>query len=777
VPHQMQLLSDRRRRRHSRLGHFGLLLLASALLLGALTTPSQAGSLGTVPYYHGFSAPNQGSCWAPQPADSMGDNISGQIGSNTLRLQCYWSEYETGPNEYSSAFLEGLLSRVRTAQANSSNSNVRLLVNLDLPGSEKFEWPASVTWMNLAGYGMQSATHETNIYRWYPTSAKGLEAYGRAMAKILKYLHSRGVSAFIETPNEPNISGPSDQVPAERIGQMAGQAVSFAAAEGLQLNSERGPAILAGAILIGTLNPQSPDYKKHQENLVRTDWSTGKFVKGNDAEYFWEVQHMADYTIEQWWKSIPGGPSFATTLIGTWRPSFHAYPELGETEEHPCMKENDNLQDHKGNRTATEALGTVEAKLSSVMGVISNNKRWWLTETGMTSYKTDPNLHTESPAQCKSRRETGGNTYGRTQQSEFFKKFASTFKGKVEGSTAHWNRFEGVTFFLPQDFNIGDTFDAYPGYGVHWPGSASNCNKLYPCRKQAAETFNSYYSDAESLPPSGWTKENIGPGSNCGGSGQAEPAITSWGQGRLDLFVCGSNSHLWHRWWDSNVGWSAWEDMGGVLTSPPSAVSWEPNRIDVVARAQYGEIYHWAWNGSSWSNENIQGVSKGAPSVSSRGKAMLDVFVRGTDDALWIKSLYPGTGWTGWNKVGGGLSAAPSSVSWGSNRIDVIVRGTYNDYWHAWWAGSSWNWENLGGSFTSPPAVSSRGVNALDVYGRGTYGDLWHRTLIPGVGWAAWENMGGYMTSGPSAVSWGSERIDIVNSSTDYSIAHWAWGK
>src|SRR4051794_4606325 len=103
-------MTERGGRRHSRLG--SLVLLVSIASLGFLTTAAQGGSLGTVPYFHGFSAPNQGSCWAPQPADSMGDNLSGQIGSNTLRLQCYWNEYETGPNQYNQAFLDGLLNRL-----------------------------------------------------------------------------------------------------------------------------------------------------------------------------------------------------------------------------------------------------------------------------------------------------------------------------------------------------------------------------------------------------------------------------------------------------------------------------------------------------------------------------------------------------------------------------------------------------------------------------------------------------------------------------------------
>ena len=721
--------------------------------------PARAGSLGSANFFHGFHVPNGGgeSCSSPGSTENMSDMLSGDIGADIIRVQCYWSSYETGPGEYSTSFLEGLLNRARNAQANSGNANIRLLVNLDLGG-----W---VEWMDTAGYALASSRHESPYYRYYPTSVKGLEAYGRAMAKILKYLHSHGVSAFIETPNEPDVGGPSDPIPAEKVGQMAGQAVSFAALEGLQLNNQTGPAILVGSVLTnGSGN-----------NLLGTDWSTGKWREGTDAEYFWEVQQMTDYTIEQWWKEVPGGPAYANTLMGTWRPSFHAYPHLGETEETPCSKADNNLQDHKGDRTGAAALTTIEGELVPLLETIDNGKRWWLTETGMTSFKTNPAVTKESSSECKKRREEGGDSYGKSQQSEFYKSFVAKFNERVASGNALWNRFEGVAFFWPQDFAAENS--AYAGFGVHWPAAAPNCGLPYPCQKPAAVTFNQYYSDAESLPPSGWTKENIGPNSNCGGSGEAEPAISSWGPGRLDLFVCGTNKSLWHRWWEKEIGWSAWENLGGVLTSPPSAVSWGKNRIDVVARAQYGETYHWAWNGSSWSSENIGGAPKGAPCVSSRGVGYLSVFERGGDDALWVRSLNPGTGWTaGWVSLGGGLSSAPACVSWGSSRIDVVVRGTSGDYWLDSWNGTSWSWENLGGSFSSPPAIASRGEGKLDVFGRGTYGDLWIRSLSSG-SWGEWVNMGGYTTSGPSAVAWGPNRLDVVNSSEGNSIAHWFWGE
>jgi hypothetical protein len=88
---------------------------------------------------------------------------------------------------------------------------------------------------------------------------------------------------------------------------------------------------------------------------------------------------------------------------------------------------------------------------------------------------------------------------------------------------------------------------------------------------------------------------------------------------------------------------------------------------------------------------------KDDPTVSSWGDNRLDVFVRGTDNALWHK-WWDGSSWSsGWESLGGVLTSAPGAVSWGYNRIDVFVKGTDNALWHKWWDGSSWSgWESLG---------------------------------------------------------------------------------
>ena len=50
--------------------------------------------------------------------------------------------------------------------------------------------------------------------------------------------------------------------------------------------------------------------------------------------------------------------------------------------------------------------------------------------------------------------------------------------------------------------------------------------------------------------------------------------------------------------------WSAWEDLGGVLTSGPGVSSWAVNRLDVFVRGTDNALWHKWWNGSNWVDAN-----------------------------------------------------------------------------------------------------------------------------------------------------------------------------
>src|SRR2546421_633681 len=128
---------------------------------------------------------------------------------------------------------------------------------------------------------------------------------------------------------------------------------------------------------------------------------------------------------------------------------------------------------------------------------------------------------------------------------------------------------------------------------------------------------------------------------SLGGVLTSGPAVGSWAPDGLGGFVGGTDSALWHKWFDG--GWSNWESLGGVLTSGPAVASWAPNR--------------------------------------------LDVFVRGTDSALWHK-WFDG-GWSNWESLGGVLLSDPDAAAWGTDRIDTFVQGTDSKLWHKWWADDS----------------------------------------------------------------------------------------
>src|SRR5258705_12144332 len=107
------------------------------------------------------------------------------------------------------------------------------------------------------------------------------------------------------------------------------------------------------------------------------------------------------------------------------------------------------------------------------------------------------------------------------------------------------------------------------------------------------------------------------------------------------------------------------------------------------------------------------------PRLASWGPDRLDAFVLGTDHALYHK-WYDGSGWNGFESLGGVWMGTPEVVAWGPDRLDVFVLGTDNAVWHKWWGGSAWGgFETLGGSLASPPTAVAWGPDPLaQVVGR-----------------------------------------------------------
>lgn len=255
---------------------------------------------------------------------------------------------------------------------------------------------------------------------------------------------------------------------------------------------------------------------------------------------------------------------------------------------------------------------------------------------------------------------------------------------------------------------------------------------------------------------------------------------TGWGDGgffKIHYGECGIDSEF--PFWTAQGtvipavhGWSGWESLGGIITSRPSAVSWGPNRIDVVARGTDSAVWHRWWDGSAWHGwESLGGIVHGAPAICSWTGGRLDIFAVGTNHHLFHK-WYQG-GWSGWEDLGGVLSSEPAAVSWGPNRIDVVARGMDQAIWHLWWDGNWHGWESLGGGLSSGPAIASWGANRLDIFARGYDMHCWHRWWANG--WSGWEDRGGILAGEPGAVSWGPNRIDVFYPGQNEHMWHQWW--
>lgn len=266
-----------------------------------------------------------------------------------------------------------------------------------------------------------------------------------------------------------------------------------------------------------------------------------------------------------------------------------------------------------------------------------------------------------------------------------------------------------------------------------------------------------------------YTAFGPGPWENAGGVLASGPVASTWGSGRLDAFVTGTDGVIYHRFLDAGT-W-AWEALPGeASTSDASSVSTASGSIDVFIRGADKALWHRAFTGGNWTPawQRIGGVLASAPSAVSIGGGIIAVFVQGTDNHLWVVSLN-GTTVT-WQLAGGVLAAGPSAVSAATGTGDAFVMGSDGALWH-WSSAAGGTWTGLGGHLAAKPAATTRGTT-LDVFVEGTDIGLWHWTNAGGG--SAWEGLGGKLGAAPAAVSWASTRLDVFVRGTDSGLYH-AW--
>jgi hypothetical protein len=207
------------------------------------------------------------------------------------------------------------------------------------------------------------------------------------------------------------------------------------------------------------------------------------------------------------------------------------------------------------------------------------------------------------------------------------------------------------------------------------------------------------------------------------------------------VFARGTDQAVWFRRFSDGLGtWGPWTSLGGRSTGAPGVTCVGPAPAAPVVLVRGGDDALWARSpgGGGWVRlgGRLASAPAGLPTVATTCPPVQDVFALGTDHAVWE--------FTGrWRQVGGRSDSAPAAVRLPSGETDLFVRGTDNALWMNTRApgATAWQgWHRAGGALTSAPTAGVFPFSPLtrSVLALGSDGNLWHGRNVVGTSTWMW---------------------------------------
>jgi acylphosphatase len=232
-------------------------------------------------------------------------------------------------------------------------------------------------------------------------------------------------------------------------------------------------------------------------------------------------------------------------------------------------------------------------------------------------------------------------------------------------------------------------------------------------------------------------------------------------------------------------GWqTSWAGLGGVLFSDPVAVTNKDGRLEVFVRGTDNALYiKWqvAPNGTwvgNWSS--LGGVFTGNPLVGRNADGRLEAFVRGTNNGLYHKwqTVPSGGPWSNWSSLGGVIFSDPTVASNSDGRLEVFVRGTDNAVYAKWQVApnGTWvaSWLGHGGTIDGDIAAANNQDGRLEIFARGTNNAVYHKwqTVPSGGPWSSWSPLGGVIVGNPAVGRNADGRLEVFVRGTNNRLYH-----
>jgi alpha-galactosidase len=192
-------------------------------------------------------------------------------------------------------------------------------------------------------------------------------------------------------------------------------------------------------------------------------------------------------------------------------------------------------------------------------------------------------------------------------------------------------------------------------------------------------------------------------------------------------------------------------DLGGHATSDPALVRFDDTHSTAFTRAADGTAV--ANSGKGW--ESLGKKIQGQPFAYASAGNRIDLFVRGTDDALWHTTSVNGR-WAHWTSLGGRLTDAPTVAFTSPTAWTAFARGADGLVSSRSSAGG---WTSIGAPNNWPvngrPSAAVDGTGTVHVTVRARTDEIWQRTFTAGT-WSAWTSLGGTLSASPTLISTGN---------------------
>lgn len=227
--------------------------------------------------------------------------------------------------------------------------------------------------------------------------------------------------------------------------------------------------------------------------------------------------------------------------------------------------------------------------------------------------------------------------------------------------------------------------------------------------------------------------------------------------------------------------WSSLPPPPGSVSSARSVGHNDDGRIEVFVRGTDDAVHHrWqlAPNEGFGGWSSLGGEITGEPVVAANRDGRLEVFAIAPDGAAYHRWQLGGGEWgEGWASLGGVALTGSAVGANADGRLELVVRSVDGQLWQKWQTAPSSafveDWIHMGTGIAGDPVLASNADGRLEVFARADDGSLRHAwQLEPDGTWSGWASLDGDVTGDPAVGRNADGRLEVFVTSNDGQVRH-----